>query len=286
MIYQEYQPAAYLSKHIECYWELELLPGEMGRQFITFSPDCTFEILFSECPLFFKRVNTHDIEEVSKGAVFVGQKTCCVKLVIDQSTKIFGVRFKPFAFANVIQRPLHLLNDKILLLEKIFSLNAQDHKSMKAISSTIPISDKIELVEFLLRRLLKKSFSVDQVFRAQINYILDRKGIVKITDLFSTFGVTKATLRKHFINKMGLSPKKVSRIWRVNYFLHLQKSMPSKNLTELGIASGYYDQAHFTKEFRCFFGDCPSRFFRNKNQLMGISQETISRRFTNQYDPR
>ena len=127
--------------------------------------------------------------------------------------------------------------------------------------------------------------SIDQNLRAQLNYILDRKGVLQVQELFTEFGVSKVTLHKHFINKVGLSPKKVSRIWRINHFLLLQNETSIQNLTQLGLASGFYDQAHCIREFRSFFKDCPRQFFKHPSHLLAISQQVISKRFNHQYDP-
>ena len=141
-------------------------------------------------------------------------------------------------------------------------------------------------MEDFVYQLLGKAFQIDQTFRAQLNYILDRKGLIKVNHLLSSFSISKVTLRNHFLDKMGLAPKKVSRIWRINYFLQLKKMKPQENLTQLCLEAGFYDQAHFIKEFRHFYGTNPKQFFRQESKLLKISQGIISRRFTNQYDPR
>ncbi len=286
MLYKEFQPPAYFSHHIECYWEMELTPGELDNPFEALSPDCTFDILFASLPLFTKYSADGIWKKINPGATFMGQKTSSINFTVRESAKVFGIRFKPFAFANLIKIPLFHLNDKIFALDKLFDLNINDRKSIQQILQSKEVSEKIEMAEALILNLLKKPLSVDQTLRAQLNYIMDRKGLIKINELFSEFGISKVTLRKHFIHKMGLSPKKVSRIWRINYFLELQKNKPKYNLTELCLEAGFYDQAHFIKEFKSFFGSCPNHFFKQGSQLIRISQETIAKRFSNQYDPR
>jgi AraC-like DNA-binding protein len=54
----------------------------------------------------------------------------------------------------------------------------------------------------------------------------------------------------------------------------------------MGLEVGYYDQAHCIKEFQSFFQQSPQQFFHRNSRLMNISQEIISRRFSNYYDPK
>lgn len=286
MRYKEFEVSSHFSQHIECYWELELLPGELEDPFEALSPDCTFDIVFADAVFYMRKFSEKRWKGISPGATFIGQKTTSVNVAVRKDIKIFGVRFKPFAFANLIKTPLFHLNDEVLPLKKLFDLNANDHQLIQQIITVKENRGKIELAEILITNLFNNSFSIDQNLRAQLNYILDRKGDIKVKELFPVFGISKATLHKHFIHKIGLSPKKISCIWRINYFLQLQKKHPNYNLTELSLEAGFYDQAHFIKTFKSYFGSCPLRFFKQENQLIKISQATIDKRFSNQYDPR
>jgi len=141
------------------------------------------------------------------------------------------------------------------------------------------------LAEHLMLNIARENLSVDPVLRDQVNYILDRKGIIRVNDMYREFSISKVGLRNNFINKIGLTPKKVSRIWRLNYFLYLQQNASDQNFTQLGLEAGFYDQAHFIKEFKAFFHCSPKHFFNNDHHLLKISQEAIAKRLFNIYDP-
>ncbi len=285
MNYQEFQPRPIFSEHVECFWELELMPDEVTSPFEVWVPDCTFDILFSEYPFSLRFAKNGRWENINSGAVFVGLKSSCVQWCIPKVVRVFGVRFMPFAFAGAFPVPPNRLNDSVYELTRLFDLSVPERNLIRSVTETALIEEKIFLCEKLIIHLLRNEFFIDQNFRAQVNYILDRRGLIRIRDLFGAFGTSKVTLHKHFLNKMGLSPKKVSRIWRLNYFLQLQKDNPHYNLTEIALEAGYYDQAHLIREFKAFFHHHPGPFFRGNYQLMKISQDIIAKRFSNQYDP-
>ncbi|RKN01118.1 AraC family transcriptional regulator [Aquimarina sp. AD1] len=112
-----------------------------------------------------------------------------------------------------------------------------------------------------------------------------RHGSIQISELFKEFNVSKVTLHKHFVNKVGLSPKKVSQIWRMNRILQLREEFPNMSLTSIGLEAGFYDQAHFIKDFNAIFNITPFKFFAQKSNLVEIANLNITKRFTNQYDP-
>lgn len=286
MQYKEYQPSALLSQHVECYWEMQFMAEELNSPNEFLSPDCTFDILFTKTPFHIKSNQDKIWKPVFPGATFLGQKTSGVTFSVSQEVRILGIRFKPFAFANLIEQPLYLFNDQVLALDQLFNFKPNQKQQLLRIIEEKDSENQVQLVEALVFDLIKKSFKIDQSLRAQFNYILDRKGEVKVNHLLSEFGISKVTLRKHFIHKMGLAPKKVSRIWRINHFLNLQKEHADFNLTRLCLEAGFYDQAHFIKEFKYFFGISPKGFFSHDSKLMKVSQEAISKRFSNQYDPR
>lgn len=286
MLYKEIPPPAYLSKHIESYWEIDLLPNESSNIIELFLPNCTFNIIFTNQVLHIGNISKKRSKASHSKAIFIGQISSSIQLHTTEPIHIYGIRFKPFAFANIIKQPIYLLNDQFFPLQQLFDLGIEEKRIIEDIVLEQSIEEKAIHTNNLMSLLFKESFTVDEVIRAQTNYILEQKGLVKISNLFSDFGISKVTLRKHFLNKVGLPPKKVARIWRMNYFLYLKEQFSNENLTSLCLSAGFYDQAHFNKEFRLLLGNTPRHFFQNNDFSVKIFQQEIERRFTNQYDPR
>lgn len=286
MFYREVQPDAQFSQHVECLWELKLSPDEIENQCELWSPDCTFEMVFTTHTLYLHFSGKAGLTKVAPGGSFLGQKTTGARFCTAVPLTLFGIRFKPFAFAHLLPSKLCQLNDQSIPIDTLFDLSKKERAAIQRILSGKDVAEKTQAAEVLMRGFFGQSCTVDPVLRAQLNYILDRKGLVQIKDIFREFNISKVTLHAQFLRNIGLTPKKVSRIWRLNYFLQLQKELPHYNLTQLCLEAGYYDQAHFIKEFKGFFHFCPQQFFRKESNLLRISQEIIGRRFTNQYDPR
>lgn len=286
MYYQEFEPSPAFSQHVECFWELELSPEETNKPYEVLAPDCTFDIVFCDQPLSLFFVHKNGKEKIPAGAIFIGQKTSGIYFCITRPQKVFGIRFKPFAFAHLFSVSPDQLTNKAIPLDKLFPIQESARLLIKSTIKEKEQQTKIVYAEKLILALFDDLLYIDQTFRAQLNYILARKGMLKIQDLFTTFDVSKVTLHKHFLEKMGLSPKQVSRIWRLNHFLQLQQEACHQNFTHLALEAGYYDQAHSIREFKAFFNHCPSRLFQQNSQLLKISQDIITRRFSNVYDPR
>lgn len=284
MQYREFEPEAFLSRHIESIWELELTPHTVNRTFENLSPDCTFDLLLCPTPLQLQFTHKKKWEKLPAAATLIGQRTSGLRFQVTRPTRLLGIRFKPFALSQIVSISLHLLTDRVVPLNSVFP-NIPEALTNQILSEKDPEAG-VKLMEQLLALLFNERWELDETFRAQLNFILNKKGLVRVSDLTTEFETTKVTLRQHFLKKMGVTPKIVSRIWRLNYFLQVQNQQKLATLTAMGLEVGYYDQAHCIKEFQAFFDHSPLQFFQHQSQLLRISQGIIDRRFSNYYDPK
>ena len=118
MLYRELLPNPVLTHHIECIWELSILPQEANRQYEVMAPDCTFEMIFSPYPITLKFSNKKQTTKVNAGGAFVGQKTSSVRFSVKRPQTVLGIRFKPFAFANLFPVSPIYLNNTTLPIEQ------------------------------------------------------------------------------------------------------------------------------------------------------------------------
>ncbi|MBQ4804657.1 AraC family transcriptional regulator [Aquimarina sp. MMG015] len=285
MEYKETLPDHLFSHHIESYWHIffEKQPTEDALEM--FLPTCTFNIIFIDSHSIVRSSLHTKWKRLNPGAYFIGQTNTSLRFKSKRAVNITGIRFKPFAFANLIKNPLINFNDTIVNLENIFSLDNIAHLLIQRISIESKTVIQEQLINEFINGLLSKTMSVDESLRAQLNFIMFRHGSIQISELFKEFNVSKVTLHKHFVNKVGLSPKKVSQIWRMNRILQLREEFPNMSLTSIGLEAGFYDQAHFIKDFNAIFNITPFKFFAQKSNLVEIANLNITKRFTNQYDP-
>lgn len=286
MKYTETLSDEYFSHHVESYWEVNLLPADCNGYVELLLPTCTFNILFLETSCFVKWGETGQGMLMNRGAIFLGQTNKCVYINSDKPMCIKGVRLKPFALANIIDYPLQAFNNRGVTFDLIFGTDKKLTSHINGILQSASIPKTQMLLDEMMNTLLSKKMHIDERLRAQLNYILDRQGCIKISDLFSEFNVSKVTMREHFINKVGIVPKKVSQIWRMNRMLFLKTMHPTMNLTNLSFESGFYDQSHFIRDFKLLFDQSPKKFFRENDEFIAMSSDNITKRFTKVYDPR
>jgi len=132
------------------------------------------------------------------------------------------------------------------------------------IESTLIESKRIEdlvtsLDNIFLNRL--KSNRSDFIIAA-INKITSQKGNIAASELSTEFYYSEKHIRRLFLQNIGVSPKKFSRIVRINYALWLLQDNPT-GFPDIVEKAGFFDQAHFIHEFKDIFNLTPNEYIKN-----------------------
>jgi AraC-like DNA-binding protein len=148
-------------------------------------------------------------------------------------------------FRESISLDNFMLRSELLLIEEQLYTAATDDKKIKVVE------------DFLISRM--RPVTRDSLVLTALALIHKSKGNIKIKELLAQLHISQSPLEKRFRQVVGTSPKKFADIVRLK---HTIKSYnPQNSLTNLGYEAGFYDQAHFIKEFKQFTGETPEVFF-------------------------
>jgi AraC-like DNA-binding protein len=115
------------------------------------------------------------------------------------------------------------------------------------------------LEDFLLQRFFSGTEGRREIAWA-LRQLEKSDGAVPIGDLAEEIGWSRKKLIHSFQRETGLAPKGIGRIYRLNRMLSLLRGPARASLAELAHESGYYDQAHFNRDFRDFAGLTPGDY--------------------------
>jgi len=97
--------------------------------------------------------------------------------------------------------------------------------------------------------------------------IQDDDGVPSVRTLAARLGRSVRSVQRSFAQDVGLGPKSIVRIVRVQRALRLARARPTLSWTSIAAAAGYYDQPHFVREFRELVGMLPSEFRADAESL-------------------
>lgn len=81
-----------------------------------------------------------------------------------------------------------------------------------------------------------------------------------LKDMEEHFNINKFALIRNFKDKFNTTPNAYQLQLKINYGKYLLKS--SDNIIDIALRSGFYDQAHFTKEFKKAYGITPLQYHK------------------------
>lgn len=201
----------------------------------------------------------------------------CVNLVVEQSGaavygvasrkytkhltgagKAFGVKFKPGGFYPYAKKPISLLTDSSMGLLDAFQ-EGNDELGRVLNSSGEPDQLILCAEQLLLRRLPDADPAVDYV-NTIIDYIQTNRNITKVEQLCDDFQVHIRKLQRLFDKYVGVSPKWVIQLYRLQNAAERLDRGGSEDWTKLSLELGYFDQSHFIKAFKSMIGVTPEMY--------------------------
>ncbi len=166
------------------------------------------------------------------------------------------VEFKPNTAKYFIPDKLYNFQNSIIDLFEIWGKDAIQ-LSRKINKENIG-HNKIELIEsfFLNKFITHKTSVIDNAICA----IIASKGFVEVNELALNVVLSTSQFRKRFKEEIGISPSQYCKIVRIKTALAIFEKNYKKSLTELTYLLGYFDQAHFIKDFKSVTGASPKNF--------------------------
>lgn len=175
-----------------------------------------------------------------------------------QNTATLLVTFKEGGAAAFFKEPLHEFSNATLSLHELVApskLHAVEEQLCEAGCD----SQRVAIVESFLLSEVKRT-GHDHLVQHAIQRIVQSKGDIKIKALLSELPVSRDPFEKRFRRITGTSPKQFSQIVRFRNLIDSYSNNVS--LTDIAYTAGYFDQAHFTKDFKAFTGQTPHDFFK------------------------
>ncbi|MEU0932573.1 helix-turn-helix domain-containing protein [Embleya sp. NPDC005971] len=115
-----------------------------------------------------------------------------------------------------------------------------------------------QLDEILLRRRERGPVALPEVVRCW-ELMTASAGRIEITALARETGWSRRHLGARFRETVGLPPKTVARLLRFEHAI-AQLDGPPRGLAQIATEAGYYDQAHFNRDFKALAGCTPGAY--------------------------
>lgn len=259
MFIQIYKPSLFLSRYIKYYWVLETdsCDGIITERII---PTGTIQLMFHYRKPFIC-MTSENTEEKQSQSFLSGISSTYADVSTQGESGVIAVAFYPHGACHFFKFPLEASEERDI---RLFDLIGNVALTIEQkLYESVTIAEKIQIIEdYLMKNFSEVKINDLHLICKAVNLIQNTCGQLQSAKLSKTLAVTQKSLERKFTSLVGKTPKQYSKIVRFQAILHNAAKHQNINLTQLALDFGYYDQAHFTKEFKSFSGNTPNDFFR------------------------
>lgn len=242
--YRELFPAAPLQRYIYCYWQLKT-SQRLQRPF-------SYRVVADGCVDI-----AFDLRKTQESIV-MGFHDTFNEFDLEDEFNYVGIRFLPAMFPVAFRIDASELSNCMLPLEDILPMTARYFRDNVNPQFT---TDQLAhfLDDYFIAQLEGVRRDIDNRFFNALRLIFASHGVLQIGNDIDT-GLSSRQMRRLFNFYVGDSPKSFAKVVRFQNILFAKPSAQSLRQNKL-FYDGYYDQAHFIKDFRQFYGVTPAKVF-------------------------
>lgn len=245
IVYVEYPPDLRLVPYIYCYWQLTTR-HPLGSPF-------TYRVVSDGC------IDILWDATSPQWICITGFSNRYTEFHLEPSFCYYGIRFLPTAFPLLFNIPASELTNRF---EDLDIVAPQLYKwilhRIEDKGSFEEIRKELDLLFLDCHRI--HASELDSRLYDSMKIMLLKKGNIIIEKELDT-GLSPRQLRRLFDFYIGDSPKAFSKVIRFQTVLNQNPTLDGIRENKIYFDLGYFDQSHFIKDFKNFYGLPPSRAF-------------------------
>jgi AraC-like DNA-binding protein len=270
-------PSVDLADEVENFWFMRGVgPADMpdGHRIL---PDGRMEFVFQLGDPFRER-RPDGTWRLQPHLLLIGQMERRVDVKPGGPIHTVGIHFRPAGAAAFVPGDLGRFRNRIVPLapalgEDLAPFVARLRRAKNAERST-------DLLEGFLRARRRDG---DPAMATAAARLADGAGPLDLGGLARRFRISDRQFRRRFEAAVGLGPKRFARLVRFQRVFDQERAHDARAWSRVALDCGYYDQAHFNRDFRAFSGVRPRDIVEDADPLtaffLSVSSKTdIQRR--------
>lgn len=203
----------------------------------------------------------HDRFKVFRGSLLSGPHSDFVVIDTACQRSAIGVNFKPGGAFPFFQLPADELHNEHVSLDTLWGTKAVEMRE-QLLEAPTP-DDKFNILE----QYLMGQMSGVSVHHPAVGFALKTFQAFpqrKISDVTEEINVSSRRFIQVFKEEVGLTPKQFCRIHRFQNVIRFIEDKEQVDWTDIAFTHGYYDQAHFIRDFQSFSGLSPTTYYSHQ----------------------
>ncbi len=177
---------------------------------------------------------------------------------LEEEGSVFAAKFRPGAFYPFLKQPVASITDKVLPLCHLFG-SAGNALEAEILALDDDAARVQTLDAFLCAHLPQPDEQISHVNQI-IDSIAANRAITHVDELVKQINLSKRTLQRLFHHYVGVSPKWVIKRFRLHEAAEKIAAGTVTDWPRLALELGYFDQAHFIRDFKAVVGMTPAAY--------------------------
>lgn len=264
MIARHYRPAAPLSAFVDLFWYYSGFVRPHAKERLL--PTGTVELVVN---LREDQVRTYDPDntEVCRhhpGSVVIGAHSRFFVLDTTEQNDVIGIHFKPGGAFPFLAPPVDEFRDAHVGLDAIWGMGAAQLREQLLQAPTAEA--KFAVLESTLLSRISRYPEPHAAVAHALKCLDSAPHLHTISALTERMGLSPKRFIRLFTQQVGLTPKLYCRVQRFQRVLQTVQQQRQVDWADVAAGCGYYDQAHFIRDFRAFSGFNPSAYLRVRDE--------------------
>ena len=260
-----------LQPHVRGYWGyVERYVAPMRRRELP-SADVVLILSFGpELRLLDARDTTG--RQAAHTSFVAGLTEASVVTEMDGTSHGMQVNLTPLGAYTLLGVPMHAVANRVVALEDVLERAADE--LLGRLYDAPSWAERFDVLDSALAARLAGAAPPSPSVVWAWKRLVATDGRISVAALAHQLGCSRNHLVTRFREQVGLTPKASARILRFQRVLRLIESRSRPSWSEIALDCGYYDQAHFNRDFRQFAGSTPSQYLaRRMGDGLGLAPE-------------
>lgn len=264
MIVKLFHPPPPLSQYVELLtWYADYVPDYSMERIL---PQGVVELIIdlTDPPKFIYDNDSHAVAQTCRKAWLAGIRQEFLTISALPGSSMLVVRFRPGMAYPALQLPIGLLKNTVLDADLVLDPDISRLRE-QLVNAPTP-EEKFTFTLDFLRERIRRSADIHPAITFCMEKIALDPAHLTIEALVHKTGWSHKHLIALFDKYVGVSPREFVRISRFQKAVAAIGANTSVNWTRLAHDCGYYDQAHFIKDFKRFSGLSPQFYLHERGE--------------------
>lgn len=263
---KEYNPSSLLAPFVDKYYRGSFNTNAEPDRTIKIIPNGCLELIIHLKELYCKLPAGNRLAH-TPDYMLIGMFSRAYQVHFSETVPVFSIRFKPEALPYILQiqggEIFESYGDIEAVLGNKFLEFCHQIREENCVAAMIARTEK-----FLMSILTSQKVQENYVTRAA--RIISNSQINSVQEISDKVNISQRQLERKFKELIGISPKQYFRLIRINKVMQMLEHDQSLNLTDIAYYCGYFDQAHFIKDFKHITDQTPSSYIYDRQRLIDL----------------